>query len=133
MLPVLESLLRKSQAAGTRAAKLEMEMQQLSYRIFLSGGMHVDVAVAARRRAERDKAMQEAGDTLAEIEAIGVQVQDLDEGLLDFPCALEGKTVMLCWKLGEASIAHWHEVEDGFAARKPLDSRFGRPERERLN
>jgi len=129
MLRVLEALLRKAQAAGIRTGELEAEMQQLSYRIFLSGGMRVDVPVAARRRAERDKFAQEATDTLAEIEAIGVSVQDLEEGLLDFPCVMDGKTVLLCWKLGEDSITHWHEPEDGFAARKPLDSRFGKTER----
>src|SRR5665213_1209935 len=133
MLRVLESLLRKAQAAGLRTSMLEAEMQQLSYRIFLSGGLHVDVTAAARRRAERDKAAQEATDTLSEIEAIGVQVQDLDEGLLDFPCVMDGKTVMLCWKLGEDTITHWHEPEDGFAGRKPLDAGFGKSERERLN
>jgi hypothetical protein len=133
MLRVLEALLRKAQAAGTRTGELETEMQQLSYRIFLSGGMRVDVPVAARRRAERDKFAQEATDTLAEIEAIGVEVQDLEEGLLDFPCVMEGKKVLLCWKLGEDSITHWHEPEDGFAGRKPLDARFGKTDRQRLN
>jgi hypothetical protein len=108
-------------------------MQQLSYRIFLSGGLHVDVTAAAKRRAQRDKAAQETTDTLGEIEAIGVQVQDLDEGLLDFPCVMDGKTVMLCWKLGEDAITHWHEPEDGFAGRKPLDAGFGKSERDRLN
>lgn len=129
MLRVLEALLRKTQAAGGRAGELEMEMQQLSYRIYLSGGMRVDVSAVAQRRAERDKAAQEAKDTLAEIEAIGVQVQDLEEGLLDFPCLMDGKTVMLCWKLGEDSITHWHEQEDGVAGRKPIDARFGKTER----
>lgn len=129
MLRVLEALLRKAQAAGLRASQLEQEMQRLSYTIFLSGGMHVDVAVAARRRAERDKAAQEATDALAEIDAIGVTVQDLEEGLLDFPCLMDGKTVMLCWKLGEDSIAHWHEPEDGFAGRRPIHAGFGKPER----
>lgn len=133
MLRVLEALLRKAQAAGLRTGMLEAEMQQLSYRIFLSGGLHVDVTAAAKRRAERDKAAQEATDTLSEIEAIGVTVQDLEEGLLDFPCVMDGKTVMLCWKLGEDTITHWHEPEDGVAARKPLDAGFGKPERERLN
>jgi hypothetical protein len=133
MLRVLESLLRKAQTAGVRAATLEAEMQQLSYKIFLSGGLHVDVTAAAKRRAERDKATQEATDTLGEIEAIGVQVQDLEEGLLDFPCVMDGKTVMLCWKLGEDAITHWHETEDGFAERKLLDAGFGKSERERLN
>jgi hypothetical protein len=133
LLPVVEALLRRAQAAGSRAAELEMEMQILSQRIFLSGGMHVDVTTAARRRAERDKCVQEAKDTLAEIDAIGVQVKDLEQGLLDFPCVIDGKTVLLCWKLGEKEIGYWHSPEDGFAERKPLDARFGKTERERLN
>jgi hypothetical protein len=130
VLPVVEALLRRAQTAGARAGELEMEMQVLSQRIFLAGGMHVDVTSAARRRAERDKSVQEAKDTLAEIDAIGVQVKDLEEGLLDFPCIIDGRTVLLCWKLGEKEIGYWHSPEDGFAGRKPLDSRFGKTERE---
>ncbi len=130
VLPVVEALLRRAQTAGARAGELEMEMQALSQRIFLAGGMHVDVTSAARRRAERDKSVQEAKDTLAEIDAIGVQVKDLEEGLLDFPCIIDGRTVLLCWKLGEKEIGYWHSPEDGFAGRKPLDSRFGKTERE---
>jgi hypothetical protein len=133
LLPVLEALLRKAQAAGARAGELESEMQQLTQRIFLSGGMHVNVAQAAKRRAMREKALQEARDTLAEIDEIGVQVKDLAKGLLDFPCILDGQTVLLCWKLGEKEIGYWHTTEDGFAGRKPLDARFGKTERERLN
>jgi len=133
LLPVLESLLKRAQIAATRAAEIELEMQTLSQRIFLSGGMHVDVVSTARRRAEREKAMQDAKDTLAEMEGIGVQLKDLEKGLLDFPCLIEGKTVLLCWKLGEEEIGFWHTAEDGFAGRKPLDARFGKPERERLN
>ncbi len=133
LLPVVEALLRKGQVAGARSEELEAEMQELSQRIFLVGGTQVNVVAAARRKAEYDKAEQEAKDTLAEIEAIGVQIKDFEQGLLDFPCLLEGKTVLLCWKLGEKEIGFWHSPEDGFAGRKPLDSRFGKPERERLN
>jgi len=129
LLPVVEALLRRAQAAGVRAGELAQEMQQLSQRIFLAGGMHVDVAVAARRRAEHDKAVQDAKDTLAEIDSIGVQVKDLEQGLLDFPSVIDGKQVLLCWKLGEPAITHWHTEEEGFAGRKPLDSRFGKTER----
>jgi hypothetical protein len=133
LLPLVEALLRKAQTAGTRAGELETEMQHLSQRIFLSGGMHVNVGEAARRRAAREKALQEAQDTLAEIDEIGVQVKDLQQGLLDFPCILDGQTVLLCWKQGEKEIGFWHTTEAGFAGRKPLDARFGKTERERLN
>jgi hypothetical protein len=129
LLPVVEALLRKAQAAAAEAEEREREMQQLSQRIFLSGGMHVDVSAAARRRAEREKAVQDAKDTLAEIDSIGVLVKDLEQGLLDFPSVMDGKTVLLCWKLGEPTIAHWHTEEEGFAGRKPLDPRFGKTER----
>jgi hypothetical protein len=133
LLPVLEALLRRAQSMATRAGELEAEMQELSQRIFLSGGMHVDVVAASRRRAEREKSVQSAKDTLAEIDAIGVQVQDLEAGLLDFPCQIGGETVLLCWKMGEPAITHWHGLEDDSSARKPLDARFDKSERERPN
>jgi hypothetical protein len=133
LLPVVEALLRRAQAAGARAGELEREMQELSQRIFMSGGMHVNVAQAARRRTEREKALQEARDTLAEMDEIGVQVKDLEKGLLDFPSVMEGHDVLLCWKLGEKEIGYWHTPEDGFAGRKPLDGRPDKTEKERLN
>lgn len=133
LLPMLEMLLRKAQSSGTRAAEIEVELDQLRQRIFLAGGVHVDVSTTARRRAERDKSLQETKDALAEIDAIGVQIKDLDKGLLDFPCVVDGQTVLLCWKLGEKEIGYWHSMEDGFAGRRPLDARFGKVEPDRPN
>jgi hypothetical protein len=109
-----------------------LEMQRLGQRIFLSGGMHVDITAAARRRAERDKAGQEARDTIAEIEEIGALVHDLQLGILDFPSQVEGRPALLCWKLGEVGISHWHDLEETPEQRRELDA-FGRGERERLN
>ena len=129
LLPVLDALLRRAQSQGRRCAELEVELEQLRQQIAMRGGMHVDVTRAARQRAERDRALQDTKDALAEVESIGVQIKDLEKGLLDFPCLLEGKTVLLCWKQGEKEIAFWHSVEDGFAGRKPIDARFGGPER----
>ena len=133
VLPVLEALLQRARTSALRGAELELEMQRLSHRIFLSGGMHVDIVAAARRRAERDKAGQEARDTITEIEEIGARVHDLESGMLDFPCQVEGRAVLLCWKLGEVGISYWHDLEDPPEQRKELDSRFGKGERERLN
>jgi hypothetical protein len=91
--------------------------------------MHVDVSLAARRRAKRQKPCREAKDTLAEIDSIGVLVKDPEHGLLDFPSVMDRKPVLLCWKLGDAAIAHWHTEQEGFAGQKPLDSRFGMTDR----
>lgn len=133
LLPVVEALVRRAQVAAEQAGEMEQEMQALSQRIFLAGGMHVNVAAAAKRRARRERALEEAKATLAEIDEIGVQVKDLHQGLLDFPSTLDGQVVLLCWKLGEKEIGYWHTPEDGFAGRKPLDARFGKTEKERLN
>lgn len=58
---------------------------------------------------------------IAEIEALGVQVKDLDRGLVDFPSLREGRVVLLCWQIGEGNeLEWWHDVESGFAGRTPL-------------
>ncbi|MGA2646576.1 MAG: DUF2203 domain-containing protein [Candidatus Sulfotelmatobacter sp.] len=126
LLPVLESLLRTAIGGKTLMEEVEGEMQELGHRIFLNGGTHVDVVAIARRKAERTKAEQRAKDALAEIDSIGVQVKDIDIGLLDFPCEVEGQTVLLCWKMGEKSITHWHGTDEGFAGRKLIDERIAR-------
>jgi hypothetical protein len=129
LLPILESLLRAAIDGKKLIEEVEAEMQALNHRIFLNGGTHVDVVSVARRKAERTKAEQRAKDALAEIDSIGVQVKDLDIGLLDFPCEVEGRVVLLCWRMGEPSITHWHSTEEGFAGRKPIDERIARSKR----
>jgi hypothetical protein len=129
LLSVLESLLRTAISGKKLMEEVEGEMQELSHRIFLNGGTHVDVVAVARRKAERAKAEQRAKDALAEIDSIGVQVKDIDIGLLDFPCEVEGRTVLLCWKMGEKSITHWHGTDEGFAGRKLIDERIARAKR----
>lgn len=124
LLPVLKSLLKRSMEGKQFIDQAEKELQDLRHRILLSGGLSVDVAATARRRAERDKSLQETKDAIAEINAIGVQVKDLDIGLLDFPCAVDDEIVLLCWKYGEEKIGFWHGLEEGFKGRKPIDERI---------
>jgi hypothetical protein len=126
LLPILESLLRSAISSKKLMDEVESEQHALAQRIFLNGGTSVDVVPLARRKAERAKAEQRAKDALGEIDSIGVQVKDLDIGLLDFPCEVEGNIILLCWKLGEKSITHWHGTEEGFAGRKPINERIAR-------
>ena len=126
LLPVLESLLRTAIHAKKVIEETEAEQQALQHRVFLNGGMFLDIVPLARRKAERAKEEQRAKDAVAEIDSIGVQVKDLDIGLLDFPCEVEGETILLCWKLGEKGITHWHGTREGFAGRKPIDERIAK-------
>jgi hypothetical protein len=38
----------------------------------------------------------------------------------------EGRRVVLCWKLGEPAVAHWHELNAGFGGRRTITPDFGR-------
>jgi hypothetical protein len=74
--------------------------------------------------AELALAVERASSSLAEVvralDALGVQVKDLDTGLVDFPARRGDEDVLLCWQLGEPEVAWWHGPEDGFAGRRPL-------------
>jgi len=126
LLPVLESLLRSAMQSKALIEEVDGEFDSLRSRIFLNGGTFVDVEKMARRKAAKEKAIQRAKDAVAEIDAAGVQVKDLDIGLLDFPCLVDGAVVLLCWKLGEKGITHYHGTSEGFAGRKPIDDRISR-------
>jgi hypothetical protein len=126
LLPVLESLLRTAMDGKKLIEAVDNELQELAHRVLMSGGLLVNVVHMARRKAEREKAIRRVKDTLAEINAIGVQVKDIEIGLLDFPCKVEGRIVLLCWKLGERGITHWHTSSEGFAGRKPVDERIAK-------
>jgi hypothetical protein len=124
LLPILESLLRQAINGKKLIENVDAELQETAHRVFLNGGMMLNVVHLARRKAEREKAIRRIKDALAEIDATGVQVKDLNIGLLDFPCNVEGEILLLCWKLGEPAIGHWHGTDEGFASRKPINERI---------
>jgi hypothetical protein len=126
LLPVLESLLKRAIEGKQAAEEVESGLSELARRIYLSGGMRVDVLTVAKQRAEMESHLQRVRESIAEIDSIGVQVKDLDAGLLDFPCRLDDQVVLLCWRMGEPAIEHWHTVEAGFKGRQPVDERFRR-------
>ncbi len=126
LLPVLESLLKRAIEDRRSAQSVESDLTGLAQRIYLSGGMKVNSAAVARQRAEVEEHMKQVRESIAEIDAIGVQVKDLDSGLLDFPCRVEDEVVLLCWRMGEPAIQHWHTVDAGFQGRQPVDERFRR-------
>ena len=129
LLPVLDSLLQRAQAAAAVGAAREQALQALSQAIFLSGGLRVDLAEVARVKGEHNAAVTQAKDALEEISSIGVEVRDLMTGLLEFPFQLDEDIVMLCWLQGEKKITAWHAAEDGWDERQPLDERFRKGER----
>ena len=126
LLPVLESLLKRAIDGKRAAEEVNSALAELVRRIYISGGMRVNAEKIAAQRAELESHLQRVRESVAEIDSIGVQVKDLETGLLDFPCRLEDQIVLLCWRMGEPSIEHWHTTDTGFRDRQPVDERFRR-------
>lgn len=68
------------------------------------------------------KEMETLVEIIQSLDARGIIVKGIDEGLIDFPhVRANGEEVYLCWKLGEDDIFFWHRIEDGYAGRKSID------------
>ncbi len=67
------------------------------------------------------KSLYEVGRITTEMHQAGIQLKDYTRGLIDFPCMMNGRIVLLCWQLDEGDeIQWWHDLETGFAGRERL-------------
>jgi len=74
----------------------------------------------AHVEAELERDSQRLQEYVEELRELGVEPKNGPEGLVDFPCEMDGRLVWLCWKLGEPEVLYWHELEAGFSGRQPL-------------
>ncbi len=78
----------------------------------------------AHFEAELEAQEASLGSYLDELAKLGVELKGTD-GLCDFYSLKDGREVYLCWRLGEPEVAHWHELNAGFAGRQPLGHPVG--------
>jgi len=101
------------------------ELQERYHVVQESGRRHnaLDPSEGARRAALKDE-VRAAADRiracLDELQVLGIEMKDYEEGLVDFPAELEGRPILLCWKRGEEKIGYWHEIDAGAKGRKPV-------------
>ena len=81
------------------------------------GRFHDDLA---HIEEELEKDGQQLQDYVHELRELGVEPKNGLEGLIDFPCLMDGREVYLCWRLGEAEVLFWHDLDSGFAGRQAL-------------
>lgn len=113
LLPVVEPKLRSIQAYYETLAKMRLPAKAAAEASEYGGGMEGGTGYV--------KTLYEIGKLTTELNDIGIQLKDYSRGLIDFPCMKEDRVVLLCWQLGEGrEIEWWHEIEAGFAGRKPL-------------
>jgi hypothetical protein len=113
--PLVEDLV------GHRAEQRRVQSERIALAERIAGnGGGIDAQQLADLDGEDERARIAIARTVNAIHGLGAIVKDLDEGLVDFPARREGEEILLCWRLGEPEVAHWHGLEDGFAGRRPL-------------
>jgi hypothetical protein len=115
--PLLERLVEERRALLAHAAELQVAQGAVA-----GNGGRIDPARVGGLQEAVSRSAAEVAGLVEELQRAGVQVKDLDRGLVDFPARHpeSGETVLLCFELGEASVEHWHDLEEGFAGRKRL-------------
>jgi len=112
-LPLVKRIAADIQA--TQALRLKIHAE-------LSAGLP-DMSIPQQEllQADFDRATERLENLIDELARVGVELKDPSRALLDFPAWYDGREILLCWKADEDSITHWHEVESGFAGRKPVE------------
>jgi len=119
VLPLVRSIARD-------LAQLSQEVIERRERLaLLSGGRSASAKdlyseELAQIEEELEKDSERLHAFVEELRELGVEPKNGPEGLIDFPAIIDGRLVFLCWKLGEAEVLHWHELEAGFAGRQAL-------------
>lgn len=123
LIPQLEQCLR-------RVVELRAWMRAVYARLDASGlapddidfAIPDDVAPAERSDLEDLKlGVRQLRDDVALLLGRGCVVRSLDSGLVDFRARHVDRDIYLCWKLGEPRLLWWHELDEGFLGRKPVD------------
>jgi hypothetical protein len=123
LLPQVKRLLQDAMRVKPEYDEASAAVSKMKERVHLLGGVLVDRATALEARARRENSSKKLRQAIEEILELGVQIKDIDSGLIDFPTLFRGREVYLCWKLGESAIGYWHG-EEGFSGRRPIDQDF---------
>jgi hypothetical protein len=120
-LPLLRSRVERLVAGRRELLRLGEELGGVRSTVAGNGG-RLDPGRVGELQESAAAATAELASLVEEINDLGVQIKDLDTGLVDFPAAHPetGDTVLLCWQLGEPEVAYWHGLEEGFVGRKAL-------------
>lgn len=117
ILPELRrQLLRIQNLLAELKAESEQTGSALPFIMRGNGKGPIVTQVTSDRQSEAQKLIES-------IAGQGIQIKDLERGLVDFPHYLAGdqeREVFLCWHLGEDTIEFWHEIEAGYGGRQLL-------------
>ena len=118
VIAAVEPLLARMTSAASRLVAAKARLDQLTEAMRANG--HGEETLSLQ--AEIEALVGELQEVVAACEAVGIEVKDFERGIVDFPARYQGRFIMLCYRPGEGRIRYWHEVDDGFAGRQPIDA-----------
>lgn len=119
MLPCVSKLVRKAQRLRDKIVWL-LETNNVVLEVSSEDGFHYFMTDQIKVNKEFHNLYHKFYGVIEELNELGIIVKDIDEGLIDFPFAANGKEAFLCWRLGEDKIRFWHDCESGFEGRQPI-------------
>lgn len=112
LLEELRPLVGKMLEIRQKLLDLQPELEPVLRKVLSNGGNQVASQAAVY--------FEELREMVDRIQASGVELKDINSGLLDFRSLRGGREVYLCWRYGEDAISFWHDIDAGFSGRQPL-------------
>ena len=124
-LPGLRELLPRMRSWAARLGEVHGELARLArfWGDELGARDHPDHGLNGRLEAEWRNLTRRLDESVGALRSEGIEVKQLESGLVDFFALLDGELVLLCWRTDEAEVGYFHTLEAGFAGRRPLPSR----------
>ncbi|HYA10509.1 MAG TPA: DUF2203 domain-containing protein [Thermoplasmata archaeon] len=123
-LEALREILPRLKAWASRLGEVHAELGRLSsfWGDELAARDHPDHGLSGRLEAEWRNLTKRLDESVGALRAEGIEVKQLESGLVDFYALVDGELAFLCWRLDEPAVAFYHSLQGGFAGRRPLPS-----------
>lgn len=124
LLPTITALIERARAAKADRRKSTSDLAHYREQLILAGGAFPNQNRIAALNDQARLLQDDLKSALADIESHGVEVRDLERGLIDFPAIYQSRPVYLCHTIGEPGIAWWRYEEDPYDARQAVTPEF---------
>ncbi len=113
ILPEVRQLVKQMLDARSEVVDLQPQLWPAVERAVYNGG--------SKSLSEATRQIMIIQSILQMFDNLGIQVKDLNTGLIDFPATKDDRTVLLCWQYDEPSVQFWHDIDTGFAGRQRIN------------
>ena len=118
LLPRLTDLLVEMRSLKEEYERFRRRVGELDRK--MRGNGHAAEGEVKEAQAGLERTAGDVNGLVEQVNEMGCELKDIDQGLIDFRAEMDGREVYLCWRFPEERIEWWHELDTGFAGRQPL-------------